>query len=60
MIRRGMLSRIIPVIYLIVGVVIAAQHDYFQHLNTIGHILSAVLAVALWPLILFGVDLNVG
>jgi hypothetical protein len=47
------------VIYLIVGAVVAATHNYFEHLNTLKQVLSAVLAVVLWPLILIGVNLHV-
>jgi len=38
-----------PTIYVIVGVVIAATHNYFVNVNTVQRILSAVLAVLLWP-----------
>jgi len=54
-----MVRRIIPIVYLVVGVLVAAQHHYLAHLNTIGHIFSAVLAIALWPLLLLGVNLNI-
>ncbi|HVD66792.1 MAG TPA: hypothetical protein VNB65_07845 [Gaiellaceae bacterium] len=47
------------VIYLVVGAVIAATHHYFEHLNTLKQVLSAVLAIVLWPLILLGVNLHV-
>jgi hypothetical protein len=45
-------------IYLIVGIAVAASYDYFERLNTIRRILSAVLAVLLWPLLLLGIDLH--
>jgi hypothetical protein len=44
--------------YLIIGLVVAASHHYFEHLNTVKPIASAVLAVLLWPLVLFGVSLH--
>lgn len=47
------------VVYLVVGAVVAATHDYFDHINTLKQVLSAVLAVVLWPLILIGIDLHV-
>lgn len=47
------------VIYLIIGVVIASSNGYFADLATISHLISAVLAVALWPLILFGANLQI-
>jgi hypothetical protein len=54
-----MFRRIIPTVYVIVGVIVASQHHYFVHLNSISHIVSAVLAVLLWPLLLLGVNLNI-
>ena len=45
-------------IYVIVGVVVAAMNDYFDHLNTVTRILEAVIAVFIWPFILAGVDVN--
>jgi len=46
------------VIYIIIGVVVAAGHHYFQHLAAPKPIASAVLAVLLWPLVLFGINLH--
>lgn len=54
-----MFRRIFPVIYLVVGVLIASQHGYLSHLNTPGHVFSAVLAIVLWPLLVLGVNLNI-
>ncbi|HUW77615.1 MAG TPA: hypothetical protein VMV52_02555 [Candidatus Nanopelagicaceae bacterium] len=54
-----MFRRIFPTVYLIIGVVVAIQHHYLAHLNSIGHILSAALAVTLWPLVLLGINLNI-
>jgi predicted transporter len=46
-------------IYLIVGIAVAASYDYFERLNTVRRILSAVIAVLLWPLLLLGIDLHI-
>jgi hypothetical protein len=46
-------------VYLVIGVVVAAVNDYFDHLGTIRRILSALLAVVLWPLVLLDIDLHV-
>ncbi len=54
-----MRSGIGSIIYLIVGVVIAASHHYFTHANALKPIVSAVLAIALWPLLLLGVNLHI-
>jgi hypothetical protein len=53
------MSRILALIYLIVGIVIASSHHYFSHLGTVKLILSALLAVLLWPLVLLGVNLHI-
>lgn len=47
-------------IYLVIGVLVAVAQNYFDHLSTLGRLLSAVLAVALWPLLLLGIDIRVG
>jgi hypothetical protein len=49
---------ILFIVYVVVGVVIATSHHYFTHLDSLKPIASAVLAVALWPLVLFGVSLH--
>jgi hypothetical protein len=47
------------IIYLIVGVILAASHHYFAHASAFKPIVSAVLAIVLWPLLLFGINLHV-
>jgi hypothetical protein len=54
-----MRSGIGTVIYLIVGVLLAASHHYFAHTATLRAIASAVLAIALWPLLLLGISLHI-
>jgi predicted transporter len=49
----------IGIIYIVIGVAIAASYDYFERLNTLRQILSALLAVFLWPLVLLGIDLHI-
>ena len=46
-------------IYIVVGVAVAAQKHYFKHLDTIRLIGSAILAVMLWPLLFLGIDLHI-
>jgi hypothetical protein len=53
------LRNILIVAYLVIGVVVANSHHYFTHLNSLTSVLSALLAVLLWPLILFGVSLHI-
>jgi hypothetical protein len=46
-------------IYLAVGVIVANSHHYFRGVHDIKDILSAVLAVILWPLVLLKVNLHI-
>jgi hypothetical protein len=46
-------------IYLVVGVVVAAVNDYFDSLGTIGRVLTVILAVLVWPLLLLGFDVRI-
>jgi hypothetical protein len=50
--------RLLGLVYLVIGVVVAATHHFFSHLGTVKLILSAILAIALWPLVLLGVNLH--
>ncbi|MFN2450854.1 MAG: hypothetical protein ABR541_00705 [Candidatus Dormibacteria bacterium] len=47
------------IIWLVLGVVVAATHHFFDNLSTVGALLSALLAVVLWPLVLLGVKLAI-
>jgi hypothetical protein len=51
--------KVLILIYVAIGLVVAASKDYFQNLETVKRVLSAVLAVLLWPLLLLGVDLHI-
>ena len=44
---------------LVIGAFVAGSHNYFQNLNTLEAIVSALLAIALWPLVLLNVNLRV-
>ena len=46
-------------IWLVAGLIIAFVQDYFDSLGTISQILTAILAVLLWPLVLIGFDIRV-
>ena len=50
----------IPLVWLVIGVVVAVTHHFFDHIGTIGAIVSAILAVLLWPLVLLGVHFAIG
>ena len=51
--------RFLTLVYLIVGVAVAASYDYFENLDTLRRIASGVLAVSLWPLLFLGIDLHI-
>jgi len=55
--RRG--PSLLALVYIGVGLVLAATHHYFQHIHGWRGVLSAILAVFLWPLILLGINLHV-
>jgi len=38
---------LLTMIYLMIGVVVAATHDYFRNVDTIREVVSAILAVVL-------------
>jgi hypothetical protein len=50
---------LVVVVWLVVGAVVAGAHHYFDHLASIGAILSAVIAVVLWPLVVIGVKITI-
>jgi hypothetical protein len=50
---------LLPVIWIVVGLVVAAIYDYFESVSTVGKILTAIAAVLLWPLLLFGFDISI-
>jgi hypothetical protein len=54
-----MRSSILAVVYLGVGVAIAASHHYFQHVHGVRGVVSALLAIVLWPLVLLGINLHI-
>ena len=51
--------RLLIGLYVIVGVIVASGKDYLDSIDTVEELLSAVLAVALCPLLLLGVNLHV-
>ena len=51
--------KLLGLIYVAIGIFVAASKDYLESLDTIKQLLSALLAILLWPLLLLGVDLHV-
>lgn len=50
---------LIVVVYVVVGAFVAATSGYFQGLGELENILSAILAILLWPLVLLDVNLTI-
>jgi membrane associated rhomboid family serine protease len=50
-------TSIFTIIYFLIGVVVALNRGYMVF-GSLSDILSALLAIVLWPLLLFGVDLH--
>ena len=46
-------------VWIVVGVLVAANRHFFDHLASLSQVLSAVLAVAVWPLVLLRVHFGV-
>lgn len=51
--------RLVAIAWVVIGLVIAVSKDYLENVDTVKEILSAVLAIFLWPLLLLGIDLHV-
>jgi len=59
MFRRRPRIGLLGLVYLVIGVAVAASHHYFTNVNGLRGVGSAVLAVVLWPLILLGINLHI-
>lgn len=49
----------VPLVWLVIGVIVAAIYDYFDDLGTIGRILTLIVAILLWPLLILGFDISI-
>jgi hypothetical protein len=52
------MPRLVAIAYVVIGVIVASQHSYYAYLGSLSQVLSAVVATALWPLILLGANLH--
>ncbi len=57
MYRRGG-PGLLGLLYIIIGAFVAGAHGYFRGVSDIEAILSALLAIFLWPLLLLGISLR--
>lgn len=51
--------RLLVVLYLGLGIVVAASKDYLENVDTARQLASALLAIVLWPLLFLGIDLHI-
>lgn len=47
------------VVWIVVGVIVAARDGFFDQLGSLSNVLSAILAVAVWPLVLLDVHFGI-
>jgi hypothetical protein len=47
------------IIYFIIGIIVASNRGYLTDINSISHILSAILAIILWPILFLGANLHI-
>ena len=53
------MSRLLLIAYFVIGLVVAAQQNYLENLESVRRIASAVIAIVLWPLVLLGFDVRI-
>ena len=54
-----MRSSLGSILWLVVGVLVASTHHYLANVGTVKLIVSALLAIILWPLLLVGINLHI-
>jgi hypothetical protein len=57
MYRRG--PGILTILYIAIGVYVAADHRYLKNIEDVEAFISAGLAIFLWPLVLLDVNLHI-
>jgi hypothetical protein len=58
-------SRLLPIAYVVIGMFVAAGvlgdgRNYFSELDNLEEIAELVIAVFLWPLVVFDVNIDIG
>ena len=56
---RGRQVSLGAVVWIVVGLIVAANNDFLDDLASLEHILSAILAVAVWPLVLLDIHFGI-
>jgi hypothetical protein len=57
--RRGRTISVVLAVYLLIGIIVAYDRNYITS-RLLKQVVSALLAIFLWPLLLLDVDLHVG
>jgi hypothetical protein len=52
--------KLIALIYLAIGVVVAAVRNYFERLDSVKGIGSLLIAILIWPVVVFDVNVRIG
>ena len=47
------------VVYLVIGIIVAYSENYLENVDQTKRLISAILAILLWPLVLVGFDVKV-
>lgn len=50
---------LLAVVWFVVGLIVAANNGYLGGIQDLSDLLSALLAIVLWPLVLLKVDLHI-
>ncbi|HEX4906627.1 MAG TPA: hypothetical protein VFU93_14305 [Acidimicrobiales bacterium] len=56
---RGRQVSLGAVVWIVIGLVVAANNDFLDDLGSLERILSAILAVAVWPLVLLDIHFGI-
>ena len=57
--RPRFLTTLLLAVYIAIGIIVANSHHYFRGMNDVKDVISAILAVILWPLVLLKVNLHI-
>ena len=57
--RYGRGPSLFSILWIVVGVIVAADNKYLKNINDVESVLSAILAILLWPLVLLDVNLRI-
>lgn len=47
------------VVWIVIGIIVAARENFLDDLGSLSNVLSAILAVAVWPLVALDVHFGV-